>query len=241
MSAVLKELFERGAHYGYSRQRRHPSVNPYLYGFKNRTAIIDLEKSLVLLARAEEYVKSLGEKGKTLVFVGTKPEARVAVEAVGLRLSQPYVIRRWIGGTLTNFPEIKKRLARLEELKSKLTSGGFEMYTKQERGRFQKELDRLERTFATILKLNSLPAVVIVIDSETEKIAVHEAKTLNLPVISLSGTDCDIRAIDYPIVANDASCQTIEWVLGRLAESYEAGRAAAPAPVPVPIIPPANI
>ncbi len=237
MSSLLKDLFERGAHYGFSRRRRHPSVNPYLYGFKNRSAVIDLEKSLVLMARAEAALKVMGEKRQTVIFVGSKPEARLAVAATAERLGLPYVTSRWIGGTLTNFPEIKRRLARLEELKKQLSTGGLEMYTKQERGRFQKELDRLERTFGTIADLKSLPTAIVVVDSEAEGIAVAEASTLNLPIVSLSGTDCDLRPMTYPVVGNDASTQTIEWFLSRLAMAYEAGIAvAASTPAATPTV-----
>ncbi len=224
--SVLEELFSRGAHYGCSRRRRHPSVNPYLYGFKNRTAIIDLEKSLAALSRAEDFLRGAGEQRKTVLLVGTKPEARATVAAAGARLGLPYVAGRWIGGTLTNFSEIKKRLARLDELKKQLVSGGLEKnYTKQERGQFQKEFARLERSFATIAGLTSRPAALIVVDSAVEQIAVEEARSLGLPVVSLSGADCDIRWLDYPIIINDASVQTIDWVISRLAEAYEAGGA----------------
>ena len=227
-SSLLQELFARGAHYGYSRRRRHPSVNPYLYGFKNRTAIIDLEKSLAALERAENFLKILGQADRLALFVGAKPEARQAVAAAGTRLGLPYVATRWIGGTLTNFSEIKKRLARLNELKEQLASGKLEMYTKQERARFGKELERLERAFSTITGLAALPAVLVVIDSETERTAVAEARSLGIPVIGLTGTDCNIRLVDYPIVVNDASVRTIEWIVGRLVESYEVGRIAVP-------------
>lgn len=228
MSDLVKELFERGAHYGYSRQRRHPSVDPYLYGFKNRTAIINLEQTLASLARAEEFFRQLGKGNRRCLLVGTKPEARGAVAAAGERLNLSYVVTRWIGGTLTNFSEIKKRLARLGELKKQFTSGGLEkIYTKQERARFQKELDRLERSFSSIAALTELPAAVLVIDAAAEKIAVAEARLLRIPIIGLSGTDCDIRLIAYPIVANDSSVRTIEFIINRLAEAYELGRSEA--------------
>mgnify|MGYP001607057026 CR=1 FL=1 len=234
LQSNLQELFARGAHYGYSRRRRHPSVNPYLYGFKNRTAIIDLEKSLLALAQAENFLKTLAQSGGpaspnlggTVLWVGTKPEARESIAAAGPRLGLPYVITRWIGGTLTNFSEIKKRLARLKELKEQSVSKEFERYTKQERGLFHKERERLERAFSTISGLTELPRALVVVDSAAEKIAVAEARSLGLPIVALAGTDCDIRLIDYPIVVNDASVQSISWVVGRLVEAYEVGRAA---------------
>lgn len=227
-TAELQELFARGAHYGYSRRRRHPSVNPYLYGFKNRTAIIELEETLAALARAESFLKEVGQTGRKIVFVGTKPEASQAIAALGGRLNLPYVASRWIGGTLTNFPEIKKRLARLEQLKEQFASSELGMHTKQERALLAKELARLERIFGTILELKILPAALVVVDSAEEKIAVDEARTLGIPVVALAGTDCDIRLIDYPIVVNDSSLRTIEWMLDRLAKAYEFGLANQP-------------
>ncbi|MEK7209242.1 MAG: 30S ribosomal protein S2 [Patescibacteria group bacterium] len=228
--SMLDELFACGAHYGYSRRRRHPSVNPYLYGFKNRTAIIELEATLAALARAQEFLKTIGQARQSVVLVGTKPEARQAVTAAGQRLGLPYVALRWIGGTLTNFSEIKKRLTRLAQLKEQFASGELEVHTKQERALFSKELARLEHIFSTITGLTALPAALVVIDSAEEKIAVSEARLLNLPVVALAGTDCDIRLVDYPIVANDASRHTIEWILNKLVEAYENGRTSAPLP-----------
>ena len=177
------------------------------------------------LARAEEFFRQLGKGNRHCLLVGTKPEAQQAIAAAGERLNLPYVVSRWIGGTMTNFPEIKKRLARLDELKKQFTSGGLEkIYTKQERARFQKELDRLERSFSTIAILTELPAAILVMDAGGEKIAVTEAQILRIPVVGLVGTDCDIRSVVCPIVANDSSVQTIEFIINRLAEAYEIGR-----------------
>ena len=227
--SLLDELFARGAHYGYSRRRRHPSVNPYLYGFKNRTAIIELEATLAALARAQEFLKTVGQTRRPVILVGTKPEARPAIAAAGQRLDLPYVVLRWIGGTLTNFSEIKKRLARLAQLKEQFASGELAVHTKQERALFSKELARLEHIFSTITGLETLPAALIVVDSAAEKIAVSEARLLKIPVVALAGTDCDIRLVDYPIVVNDSSGQSIEWVIDKLASAYENSRAAATA------------
>ncbi|MEK7552807.1 MAG: 30S ribosomal protein S2, partial [Patescibacteria group bacterium] len=125
---------------------------------------------------------------------------------------------------LTNFSEIKKRLARVAELKKQFSTAGLEVYTKQERARFQKELTRLETAFSSIATLTGLPAAVFVVDAKAEKIAVAEARTLGLPVVSISGTDCDLGEIDYPVVANDNSAKTIEWILRRLATAHDLGR-----------------
>jgi len=227
-TADIQELFARGAHYGYSRRRRHPSVNPHLYGFKNRTAIIELEKTLASLEQAENFLKTVGQTGRQIFFVGTKPEASQAVIAIGQKLNLPYVASRWIGGTLTNFSEIKKRLARFKQLKEQFASGELEVHTKQERALFGKEKARLERIFGTIADVAILPAALVVVDSAEEQIAVDEARTLGIPVVALAGTDCDIRLLDYPIVVNDSSLRTIEWMLDRLAKAYDWGRANPP-------------
>ena len=222
-TTILKELFTRGAHYGYSRRRRHPSVKPYLFGFKNRSAIVDLERTLEALKLVETFLVGLGTERKQWLLVGSKPEAQTKIEATAKKLNMPYATSRWIGGTLTNFPEIKKRLTRLEELRTLLGVEGRSGYTKQERARFQKELERLERNFGSLKLLNNLPAAIFVVDSEAEKLAVAEAHSLKIPIAGLCGTDCDIRLLDYPIIANDGNIKSIDWFVDRLAAAYELG------------------
>jgi small subunit ribosomal protein S2 len=220
----IDEMFKAGAHFGYARTRRHPKAAGFVFGTKNAQDVIDLEKTIKMLDAAREFARMLAKEGKKLMFVGNKHEAREAVKAAAQKLGMPFVASRWIGGTLTNFSEVKKRIARVKELREMKTSGGFEGYTKGERSLFQKELQKLEATFEGILDMTALPAAMFAIDSRSEKTAVDEAKKLHIPVISLSGTDCDISGIDYPIVANDASRSSIKYFVEQIASAYNEGK-----------------
>ncbi len=220
---AVDSLFKTGAHFGYSRSRLHPSVQPFIFGFKNRGAIIDLEKSADLFEQAKTFIASVAASGKKILLVGTKPEARGAVEATALELNLPYVSGRWLGGTLTNFPEIKKRMQRLTDLKEDKAKGGFARFTKREQSRLDKELSDLERHFGTITELKEFPGAIVVIDSREEEIAAIEGRKVGVPIVSLSGTDCDLSQVDYPVVGNDATIATIKHFLTGVKEAYRAG------------------
>ena len=140
---LIEKMFEAGTHYGYSKTRRHPSISPYIYATKNKTDIIDLEKTSVMLEHALEFVKNLGSKGKVILLVGTKPEAKEAIKNIAESLSLPYVTERWIGGTLSNFSEIKKRIAQLENYRQDSLEGKLDKYTKKERVVMAKKMDKL--------------------------------------------------------------------------------------------------
>lgn len=223
---LVQDLFKVGAHYGFSRSLRHPSVKNFIFGFKNRGTIIDLGKASESLKIAGEFLHKLGSENKMVLMVGSKAEARVAVESLGERLALPYVINRWIGGTLTNYPEIKKRITRLQELTEKRQTGGFDGHTKKERLLFDREIAKLERYFSKLIPLTRLPDALLAVDSKAEEIAVAEATKLGIPVISLSGTDCDINKIAYPIVVNDSALSGIKFMLEELMKAYQAGKTA---------------
>lgn len=223
-NGVLEAMFTAGAHYGHIRSRRHPSVASFIFGKKNANEIINLEETKVSLERAERFLEELGKAGKQLLLVGNKPEARAVIRKETERLGMPYVAARWIGGTITNFEEIKRRLAKLEDLRAKRASGGLDVYTKRERGVIDKEISDLERKFSGLLAMKNLPAALIVVDSRAEEIAVLEARARKIPVISISSSDCDISKVDYPVVANDSSGSSIAFFVGRLADAYERGK-----------------
>lgn len=228
----IDKLFRVGGHYGYSRSRRHASAKPYIYGFKNRTAIIDLEHTLVALERAKTFLKEVAASGKQLLLVGTKPEASTSIEQAAVKLGMPYVTTRWIGGTLTNFSEIRRRIDRLAALKEERTAGGFSVYTKREQAKLEKEIQDLERYFSSLVSLAKMPGAILVIDSGAEEIAVAEARRVGVPIVSVSSTDCDLTLIDYPIVANDGSVKSIEYFVEALATAYESGKVLVETPVP---------
>jgi len=234
---VVEELFRCGAHYGHSRSRRHASVKPFIYGFKNRSAIIDLGQTLVALEQAKTFLKAVAASGQQLLLVGTKPEASSAIESAAMRLGMPYVTSRWIGGTLTNFTEIRRRIDRLAALKSERETGGFDVYTKRERAKLEKEIQDLGRYFSSLVALAKMPGAILVIDSGAEAIAVAEARRMGVPIVSLSNTDCDLTLVDHPIVGNDGSVQSIAYFVTALASAYESGKVPAETPAPA-VVPP---
>ena len=221
-SALSKELFTVGAHFGYSRTRRHPSTAKYLFATKNKVDIIDIEKTEVMLEKAIAFMKSLGEKGKVVVFVGTKPEAKESTRLAAESLGLPFVVSRWVGGILTNFPEIKKRLNRLEELRAAKISGDLaKKYTKKEQLLIAREVAKMEDLFSGIVALKGLPDALVIVDPKKEINAFLEARRLGIPTIAIANTDCDITEIEYPILANDASRASIEFLVKQLADAYK--------------------
>ncbi len=220
---IIEEMFSVGAHYGYGKSRRHPSVSSYIYTTKNKTDIIDLEKTDVMLKNALEFVKNLGAKNKTILFVGTKPEAKEAIRITAEALNMPYVNERWIGGIISNFSEIKKRIAELENYRKDSATGGLDKYTKKERVVMSKKMDRLARYYSGLVGLKKAPDVIFMIDAREEKIAFTEANTFGIEVVALTNSDTNIKGIDYPIVANDASKLSITYFTKSIEEAYKAG------------------
>ena len=214
-------MFGVGAHYGYTRTRRHPTTKPFLYGTKNRTDIIDLEKTAVSLAKASEFLATLGTTGKQILFVGTKPEAAPVVKSAAESLGMPYVEVRWIGGTLTNEKQIKSRVTLLEDMTVKHEKNELVAKTKKEKLLLERKMEKLARRFGGLSTMKGMPGAIIVIDSKEEDIAVTEANKVGIPVISISNTDCDIQKVSYPIIANDANKKTIEFFLNKLVSAYK--------------------
>jgi small subunit ribosomal protein S2 len=225
---LVEEMFKAGAQYGYTKTRRHPSISPFIYTTKNKTDIIDLEKTAVMLAEATEFIKKLGSGNKTVLFVGTKAEAKEAVKYVAESLNMPYVIERWIGGTISNFTEIKKRITELENYKVDTTTGELGKYTKKERLVLSKKMEKLAKYYTGLLGVKKIPDAMFVVDAKTEHIAATEARKCNVPVIALTNSDSNIKGIDYPIVANDASIPSIKFFNTQISNAYKAGQMSAP-------------
>ncbi|HET8575047.1 MAG TPA: 30S ribosomal protein S2 [Candidatus Paceibacterota bacterium] len=221
---LMRELFQTGAHYGYSSSRRHPSMKPVIFGSKNSVQIIDLEKTLEYLSEALEFITQLGKEGKQILFVGSKAEAKAAIHETATTLEQPYVTERWIGGTLTNHKEIKKRVARLEKLEEEEAKGSLGVYTKKERLLFQREKEKLATYFSGIRILKETPDALFVVDPKHESIAISEAQKCGVPVIALMNLDCNMSEAKFPIPANDASLKTIDFVLKKVVTAYQAGK-----------------
>lgn len=227
--ALIERMFDAGAHFGYVKSRRHPSTKPFLYGQKQRVEIFDLEKTTDALEAAKAFVESLGAAGKKLLFVGGKPEARKIVRAVANELSMPFVDGRWIGGTLTNFKEIKKRIERLETLLDQREKGELSKYTKHERLLIDREITKLETMYGGLRALgDAFPAALFVVDSKHEKIAVGEATKMRVPVVGLTNTDCDLSLVTYPIPGNDSAVKSITFFVREIADAYQKGKTTSP-------------
>jgi small subunit ribosomal protein S2 len=226
---LIERMFKAGAHYGYSKTRRHPSLSKYIYATKNKTDIIDLEKTSVMLEHALEFIKTLGSQNKTILFVGTKPEAREATKSVAISLEMPYVTERWIGGTLSNFTEIKKRINELETYQKDSVGGGLDKYTKKERVVMAKKMEKLARYYTGLLGLKKAPDALFIVDAKNEHIAATEAKKSGIIVISLMNSDSNIKGIDYPMIGNDSSIPSIKFFTSSSATAYKDGQRAVPA------------
>lgn len=226
---LIDRLFAAGAHFGFSRSRRHPTVAPYLFTTKHGTDIFDLEKTSSLLEVASTYLEQLGKESKTVLLVGTKEEVSRLVKEKAVGADMPFVTHRWIGGMITNFSEIKKRIDRLTQLKEQMESGELtEKYTKKERLMVSREIEKLEQNFGGIEHIQKLPAAVVVVDPRHESIAVAEATARDIPVVAVMGSDCDASPIDYPVIVNDAHTASVTLALDELVGAYLNGRKDAP-------------
>jgi small subunit ribosomal protein S2 len=216
----IEDMFKAGAHFGFSRSRRHPTVAPYIFGVKNKVEIFDLEKTNDLLEKAKNVVENIAKDKRMILFVGGKSEARKAIKANAMSINMPYVDGRWIGGTLTNFAQIRKRVEKLERLTGEKEKGELSKYTKKERLLIDREIANLERFFSGVVSMKELPKALFVVDPKKEKNAVKEARDMGIPVIALSGSDCNLKDIMYPIVGNDASQSSIQFFTHEIVKSY---------------------
>ncbi len=230
---TMETMFGVGAHFGLGRSRRHPTVSSYIFGTKNRTDIFDLEKTEALLEKAKVFVSSLASEGKTILFVGGKKEASAAVKHSAQSLNMPFVEGRWIGGTITNFGQIRKRIDRYEKLVSDREKGELAKYTKRERMLIDKEIASLEKMFLGIVSLKKAPDALFIIDPRHEKSAIKEAADFNIPVIALASSDCNIGKIAYPMVGNDAAKASIQYFVDEITSSYQKGKLTVKAPTPL--------
>ncbi|MBI2024287.1 30S ribosomal protein S2 [Candidatus Giovannonibacteria bacterium] len=219
----LETMFSLGVQFGYSRSRRHPKMAAYIHGIKNNIEIFDLEMTSEALDKAKVFLKKLGESRKNILFVGTKPSSRAAVEKYAKSVQASYVAGRWIGGTLTNAKIIRDRIKYFEDLKRKKETGELEKYTKKEKLRITREIKTLEEKFSGIENLKNDLGAVIMVDPREEKTAFAEAKKVLVPIIAILSSDNNPSGIAYPIPANDSASTSIEYLLRKLAEGYREG------------------
>ncbi len=226
-TAEIQRLFDTGAHFAQVKSRRHPSMKPYLVGTKGRQEIIDLVKTSEQLEAAKHVMATFAKEGKTVLFVGGKVEIAAIVKKAAQDINAPYVAARWLGGTISNWVEIKKRIDRLAEIMEKTTTGALaKQHTKLEIVKIGREKKRLEVRLDGIITLVKRPDALLVVDTKHEKHAVKEANDAGIPIIAIMSSDCDLSDAAYPIVANDTSRKTVELILAELVEAFAKGQAA---------------
>lgn len=224
-NGLVEALFKVGAHFGYARSRRHATMKGLVFGTKNQTDILDLTKTSTMLEAALAYIETLGAQGKTLLFVSGKPEMAQLVRETAASVGMPFVAGRWLGGTLSNFTEIKKRMNRMKELLDEKESGtSAKKYTKKERLMIDREIARLEENFTGLVQLEKIPDAVVIVDTKREDNAVKEARGLGIPVVGIMNSDCDLSLVSHPVVGNDASRESVEYFLKEIVRAYETGR-----------------
>ncbi len=221
---LVKALVDAGVHFGHRVSRWNPKMEPYIYGKRNMIHIIDVRETIKGLLRAKKLVGNTVAAGKDVLFVGTKRQARFAVEEEAKRCGMHYVSERWLGGTLTNFRTIRARLNRLEELEKLFTSGQIESYSKKMKATLQREMSKIKANLEGIRKMERMPGAMVIVDTRREHISVKEAKKLGVPSIALIDTDSDPDLIDLPIPGNDDAMRAIEIIMQELADSVIDGK-----------------
>ena len=224
MSAVtMKQLLEAGVHFGHQTRRWNPKMEPYIFGERNGIHIIDLRRTLEEVERAHDFCRDVVAGGGAVLFVGTKKQARSAVEEAAQRAGMPYVSFRWLGGMLTNFKTINQRIFYMKELAAMETSGDMDQLPKKERLRLRREQAHLQRTLGGVAEMTGTPQAVFVVDLNTEHIAVREAVRLGIPVIGLVDSNCNPADIDFIIPGNDDAIRSASLIANAIADACVAG------------------
>src|SRR5215211_4330968 len=216
---LVKALVDAGVHFGHRVSRWNPKMQPYIHGKRNMIHIIDVKETIKGLLLAKRLVQQTVASGKDVVFVGTKRQAKHAVEEETRRCGMHYVSERWLGGTLTNFRTIRARLNRLEELEKLFTTGQIESYSKKMKAALQREMVKIKTNLEGIRRMERMPGLMFVIDTRREHIAVKEARKLGVPVVALIDTDSDPDLVDLPIPGNDDAMRAVEIICHELAEA----------------------
>ena len=220
----MKQLLECGVHFGHQTRRWNPKMKPFIFTERNGIYIIDLQKTVKGLEKAYDFVREVSKSGGTVLFVGTKRQAQDPIREEALKAGQYYINQRWLGGLLTNFATIRRRVTRMVELQEMEDTGRINKYPKKEIIQLRKEKDKLEKYLSGIKDMKDIPDALFVIDPRRETIAVLEAHKLGIPVISIVDTNCDPDVIDYPIPGNDDAIRAIELVVGLMANAFIEGR-----------------
>ncbi|MBI4252863.1 30S ribosomal protein S2 [Candidatus Uhrbacteria bacterium] len=222
---TLVQLLESGLHFGHRRSRRHPKMEPFLFSTKNDLSVIDVRKTLSALEAALAAIVRIAEQGGTLLCVGTKKQAQAAVKKCAEETGQPYVVNRWLGGTLTNFSVISKMIKKYHSLKGRQASGELQKYTKKEQLEQTREIDELDTLIGGIQRLTALPDALFVVDINHDSTAVKEARKKHIPIIALCDANVNPELVTFPIPGNDDARKSIDLILRLVSESYQEGAA----------------
>ena len=222
-TTLVRQLLEAGVHFGHQTKRWNPKMRPFIFGSRAGIYIIDLEKTEQQLQAACEFVESVAARGQRVLFIGTKKQAKPILEEEAIRANAPFVINRWLGGTLTNYQTIKNNIDRLRTLRQQKADGFFERVSKKDAKRLTRQLERLEESFAGLAEMTRLPGCLFVVDTKREDIAVREANRLNIPVVAICDTNADPDLVSYPIAGNDDAIRSVRLITAMIAESVIAG------------------
>lgn len=225
MSVIsMKQLLEAGVHFGHQTRRWNPKMAPYIFTERNGIYIIDLQKTVKKVEEAYNFVREIAGQGGSILFVGTKKQAQEAVKEEAIRCDMYYVNERWLGGMLTNFQTIQKRISRLRELEDMEAGGMFEVLPKKEVISLRHEMERLQKFLGGIKNMSKLPGALFVIDPRKERIAVAEARKLGLPIVAIVDTNCDPDEVDYVIPGNDDAIRAVKLLTAKMADAVLEGR-----------------
>ncbi len=224
VAVSMKQLLEAGVHFGHQTRRWNPKMKEYIFTERNGIYIIDLQKSVKKVEEAYNFIREVSEAGKDVLFVGTKKQAQDAIKEEAERVGMYYVNNRWLGGMLTNFKTIKKRIERLEQLHKMEEDGTFDLLPKKEVIKLKGEIEKLEKFMGGIKNMKGVPGAMFVVDPRKERIAIAEAKRLNIPVVAIVDTNCDPDEVDYVIPGNDDAIRAVKLIAGAMADAILEGR-----------------
>lgn len=221
---AMKQLLEAGVHFGHQTRRWDPRMAEYIFQARNGIHIIDLQKASKKIDEAYEFIKEQVEEGKTVLFVGTKKQAQDCMKDAAIKSGMYYVNQRWLGGMLTNFDTIQKRIQRLKDLEKMEEDGTFDVLPKKEVILLKKEMEKLEKNLGGIKEMDKLPGVIFLVDPKKERIAILEAKKLNIPVVGIVDTNCNPQDLDYPIPGNDDAIRSVSLIADVMANAIIEGK-----------------
>ena len=218
-------MLEAGVHFGHQKSRWHPKMAQYLMGVRNGVHVIDLDKTVEALHTSLEFVKNLAAKGKVVLFVGTKRQAREPIKSAAMACGMPFLTERWIGGLITNFEEFKRRMKKYKGLKEMIATGEIEKYVKKEQVAIKKEVEKMDRYLAGLTGLEKIPDAIYIADLRVEKTALAEADRVKVPIIAVCDSNVDPTKVEYPIPANDDAVNSIRMIVGLVASAINEGKA----------------